>query len=148
MLLSALLAAAAIATTVIPAEMVSTVSSSNAKIGDTFDFKTTAEERTGGIFIPAGTPGEGIVSAVSHASGTHRGSLTLSPQYLRLPDGRRIAVTSASPASFAARRHVFPFPVPLPGVLVVGGVENPGGDVTIGPGTMLQLVPASGTTGK
>ena len=121
----------------IPVTMVSSVSSATAKLGDTFTFKTTETVQDGALAIPAGTQGRGIVTAVSPAAGTHRGTLELLPQYLQLSNGARIAVVPASSkdASYAAPRHVFPFPLPFPGVFIIGGIVNPGGNVTIGPGT-------------
>lgn len=150
MLLQILIAAAAAATASppvpagvqIPVTMVSSVNSASAKVGDAFDFRTTQDVRAGSTLIPSGTLGHGIVSAVSHAAGNHRGTLTLAPQYLILASGERVTVASTT-ESYAARRHVFPFLVP--GVIV--GVENPGGNVTIGPGTNFKVVtgPASST---
>jgi len=128
----------------IPVTMVSSVNSSTAKVGDAFAFRTTQTVRAGQVNIPSGTPGHGIVTAVSPAAGTHRGSLTLQPQYIELAGGKRIAVAPATPGStsFVAHRHLFPFPVPVPGLIVVGGVVNPGGNVTIGPGTEFNVVTA------
>ena len=122
--------------------MVSSVSSQSAKVGDAFTFKTTQTVRDGAITIAAGTLGHGIVSAVSAGAGTHRGSLTLQPQYIQFPDGKRIGVAPATgnATTYNAPRHVFPFPIPVPGLLVVGGVVNSGGNVTIGPGTDFNVV--------
>jgi len=122
--------------------MVSTVDSGSAKIGDRFAFRTTREAHAGNIDIPSGTAGEGVVSDVSPAAGSHRGTLSLMPKYLILADGRRLAVAPLTPTAYAARRHVFPFPLPLPGVFIVGGVQNPGGNVRIGPGTTFDVTPA------
>jgi len=122
--------------------MVSTVDSASAKIGDRFTFRTTHEVHDGAIDIPAGTPGEGVVSDVSPAAGSHRGTLSLAPKYLILDGGRHLAVAALTPTAYAARRHVFPFPLPLPGGFLVGGVQNPGGNVRIGPGTTFEVAPA------
>jgi hypothetical protein len=134
--------AALVAGVKIPVAMVSSVNSANAKVGDAFSFRTTQSVHDGDVTIPAGTTGRGIVTAVSPAAGTHRGSLTLAPEYLQLSDGTRVYVAPATTGetSYTARRHVFPFPVPVPGLVVVGGVENPGGNVTIGPGTNFDVV--------
>lgn len=119
--------------------MVSSVNSATAKAGDSFTFRTLRDARDGAIEVPAGSTGRGIVAAVSAAAGTHRGTITLRPEYIDLGDGRRIAVRSAATggAAFAARRHVFG--LPLPGIVI--GVVNPGGNVTIGPGTDFNVVP-------
>ncbi|HEY9179787.1 MAG TPA: hypothetical protein VIO32_03645 [Candidatus Baltobacteraceae bacterium] len=126
----------------IPVTMVSTVDSTTAKAGDPFTFRTTQTETSGTLTIPSGTLGHGVVAAVWAASGTHRGTLLLQPQYLQLSDGRQIRVSAQNSRGqpFAARRHVFPFPVPLGGVFVVGGVENPGSNVKIGPGTTFEVL--------
>lgn len=136
---AAALAAATIPATQIPAAMVSTVTSATAKVGESFTFQTTQGARIGDLSIPAATRGQGIVVAVSPAAGTHRGTLSLAPQFLMLADGRHIPVTAASPMAYAAPRHFFPFPLPLPGIVLVGGVQNPGGNVTIGPGTRFEI---------
>ncbi|HEV3154303.1 MAG TPA: hypothetical protein VGZ02_10905 [Candidatus Baltobacteraceae bacterium] len=129
----------------VTAEMVSTVDSATAKTGDMFTFKTTQNAQIGDQQIPAGTTGQGVVAAVSAASGAHRGTLSLTPQFLVLADGRHIHVAAATPTSYAARRHIFPFPIPVPGVVMVGGIENPGGNVRIGPGTTFAVVIAPRT---
>lgn len=142
----ALVAAALIATvtaapapgTTIPTTMVTSVNSGTAKVGDAFTFRTTQSVRAGAVTIPAGTLGHGVVTAVSPAAGSRRGTITLAPQTLDVPGMKPVKVAAASSTSFAARRHVFPFPIPV--FIVVGGVVNPGGDVTIGPGTNFDIV--------
>jgi len=134
------------AAVLIPATMVSSVNSASAKAGDPFTFRTTQPAHVGAVTISSGTIGHGVVKSVSPAAGTRRGSLSLQPRYLELPGGKCIAVTSDDGGSttYSARRHVFPFPVPVPGLIVVGGVVNPGGNVAIGPGTKFNVV-ATGT---
>ncbi len=129
----------------IPATMVTTVSSSAAKVGDPFAFRTTRAAQIGSVTVPLGSIGYGIITAVSAAAGAHRGSLTLEPEYIVVEPDRHVPVGPETPAamSYAARRHVFPFPIPVPGVVLVGGVEN-SGNVTIGPGTSFQVITTSG----
>lgn len=124
----------------IPATMVTTVNSGTAKVGDPFTFRTTQSVEAGRVSIPAGTLGHGVVTAVSPAAGSHRGTLTLAPQYLQLPGRKRVTVVPGTSTSYAARRHLFPIPIPFPGFIIVGGEVNPGGDVTIGPGTNFDVV--------
>jgi hypothetical protein len=124
----------------IPVTMVSSVNSGTAKVGQPFVFRTTQMVRAGDVTIPAGTTGHGVVSAVSPAAGTHRGELTLEPQELDLTNSEHVPVQPLGSSSYVARRHVFPFPVPVPGVVVVGGAVNPGGNVTIGPGTSFEVI--------
>ncbi len=154
-MLASVILSAALAATVpvpagisIPATMVSSVSSKTAKVGDTFTFRTTKNVRAGALFVPANTPGEGVVSAVSHAAGTRRGTLTLTPQRITLASGQILTVAAAGGGAYAARRHVFALPIPLPGVLLIGGVENPGRDVTIGPGTDFTVVTTAARNGR
>lgn len=126
----------------IPVAMVSTVTSASAQVGDAFTFRTTQSVRVGDRLVFAGTLGHGVVTAASHAVGTHRGTLTLDPQYLELGSGIRLRVTSATAGetSYQARRHIFPALVPVGGIIVIGGIQNPGRDVTIGPGTNFDVV--------
>ena len=126
----------------IPVTMVSSVSSATAQIGDRFTFRTTENVQVENTLVPAGTLGYGIVTAVSHAVGTHRGTLTLNPEYLQLASQVQLSVVpaSASDTSYAARRHLFPALFPIGPFIVVGGVQNPGRDVTIGPGTNFDVV--------
>lgn len=126
----------------IPVTMVSSVNSATAHIGDSFTFRTTESVRLSDTLVPAGTLGYGVVTAVSHAVGTHRGTLTLSPEYLQLTSETRVDVAPASSGetSYAARRHLFPVPFPVGPFIVVGGVQNPGRDVTIGPGTSFDVM--------
>jgi hypothetical protein len=126
----------------IPVTMVSSVNSGNAKVGDTFTFRTTQDVHDGDTTIPSGSLGHGIVTAVSPAAGAHRGTLSLQPQYIDLASGTRVNVAPAAVGStdYAARRHLFPFPIPVAGIVVVGGVMNPGGNITIGPGTTFDVV--------
>ncbi len=145
MLLQTLAAAAMLAAStpspaaVVDATMAGSVSSATAKVGDSFTFTTVQPVQVNGLHIPAGTLGHGVVTAVSAAAGTHRGTLSLQPQYLILAGGTHEPVQAVDSTAYAARRHLFPFPVPLPGVILIGGVQNPGSDVTIGPGTHFRI---------
>lgn len=128
----------------IPVAMTSTVSSTASKIGDTFTFRTTQDVRVEDSTLRAGSIGHGVVTAVERAKKTQRGTITLEPQYIELPGGKRLAVESADPNSttFAGRAHYFPMPVPFMGAFIISGVRNPGHDVTIGPGTEFDVVPS------
>ena len=136
----------------IPATMVSSVSSRTAKVGDAFVFRTTQSVRAGSVTIPAGSIGHGVVSAVTRAAGTKRGSLALLPQTLDVAPGASapgapgrifVAAPDTGGLQHRARRHFFPFPIPVPGAFVVGALVNPGGDVTVGPGTAFTVVTAA-----
>jgi len=132
----------AVVTAQIPVQMTSDVSSRTAAVGDRFTFATTASVTTGARRIPSGTPGFGVVAAVSHAAGTHKGSLELRPQFLTLTDGTKIAVTAApkSPMSQRARSHFFGLPFFVPAGLMVGGVITSGGDVNVKHGTAFTVI--------
>lgn len=125
----------------IPVTMLTTVASGSAKVGDSFEFRTTRAVQIGSLTVPLGSIGHGIVTAVSAAAGAHRGSLTLEPQYIVVDSNQRIPVgpTTSETMNYTARRHIFPFPVPVPGVVLIGGIEN-SGNVTIGPGTSFQVI--------
>src|SRR5689334_4831217 len=70
----------AVVTAQIPVQMTSDVSSRTASVGDKFTFVTSSAVTADTTTIPKGTPGYGVVAAVSHAAGTHKGSLELRPQ--------------------------------------------------------------------
>jgi hypothetical protein len=131
----------ALVTAQVPVQMTSDVSSRTANVGDRFTFVTTAAVTAGSITIPKGTGGYGVVAAVSHAAGTHRGSLELRPQFLTLRDGTKIGVAAdaKSPMSQRARSHFFGLPFFIPAGIMVGGVITGGGDVNVKRGTAFTV---------
>jgi hypothetical protein len=81
--------------TVVAAQMMESVDSSDARPGDFFRFETINAVTSGAsIVIPARSMGYGVVSVASPA-GRHDarpGVLVLEPRYLMLPDGKRLGV--------------------------------------------------------
>ncbi|MFY9664273.1 MAG: hypothetical protein WCB01_13080 [Candidatus Cybelea sp.] len=80
--------------TVVAAEMMDNVDSSDARPGDFFRFQTVNAVTDGTrVVIPARTLGYGIVTlAVPAARDARPGTLVLEPRYLMLPDGQRLGV--------------------------------------------------------
>jgi hypothetical protein len=80
--------------TVVAAEMMDSVDSSDARPGDFFRFQTVNAVTDGTkVVIPARTMGYGIVTVAAPASrDAHPGTLVLEPRYLMLPDGQRMGV--------------------------------------------------------
>ena len=80
--------------TVVAAEMMDSVDSSDARPGDFFRFQTVNAVTDGTkVVIPARTMGYGIVTVAAPASrDAHPGTLVLEPRYLVLPDGQRLGV--------------------------------------------------------
>jgi hypothetical protein len=146
MLFAIVLTVALNATTTIPIETTSDISSRTANVGDRFTFATTADRTIDNVTIPKGTPGYGIVAAVSHAAGTRRGDIELRPQFLTPLNSAKIAVYASpqTPLKQHAPHHFFGLPFITPAGLVVGGVVTTG-DVTIkrGTGFTVMLTPPS-----
>jgi hypothetical protein len=80
--------------TVVAAQMMDNVDSSDARPGDFFRFETVNAVTNGAkIVIPARTMGYGVVTVASPASrDAHPGTLVLEPRYLALPDGKRLGI--------------------------------------------------------
>jgi hypothetical protein len=80
--------------TVVAAEMMDSVDSSDARPGDFFRFQTVNAVTDGTkVVIPARTMGYGVVTVAAPASrDAHPGTLVLEPRYLLLPDGQRLGV--------------------------------------------------------
>jgi hypothetical protein len=80
--------------TVVAAEMMESVDSSDARPGDFFRFETVNAVTAGvAVVIPARTMGYGIVAIASPAGRDARpGVLVLEPRYLVLPNGKHLGV--------------------------------------------------------
>lgn len=80
--------------TVVAAEMMDSVDSSDARPGDFFRFQTVNAVTDGTkVVIPARTIGYGVVTVAAPASrDAHPGTLVLEPRYLVLPDGQHMGV--------------------------------------------------------
>ncbi len=80
--------------TVVAAQMMESIDSSDARPGDFFRFETVNAVTSGAkVVIPARTMGYGIVAIASPAGrGARPGTLVLEPRYLVLPDGHHLGV--------------------------------------------------------
>jgi hypothetical protein len=80
--------------TIVAAQMMDSVDSSDARPGDFFRFETVNAVTSGpSVVIPARTLGYGVVSVASPAGRDARaGVLVLEPRYLVMPDGTHVGV--------------------------------------------------------
>jgi hypothetical protein len=125
---------------IVPVAMMQTISSHDAKIGQTFQFQTVAAVKDGNVDIPAGTMGEGIVNDVRSAHFMKGAHLKLEPQVLRLANGTTIPVTFAPDNKLGdnSRPHIFPFPTFF-GPIPVAAIVNPAKDVSVPAGTRFSV---------
>lgn len=129
----------------IPVALVGALSARDAKAGDAFHFRTTAEVSAGSVTIPAGTPGTGVIAeAAPGRHGMKDSKLVLAPQALQPAGGEAIPVTLPAQRDGALHRrqraHVFPVPFVAGGLLFVGGLVNPAKDVMLADGTAFTVV--------
>lgn len=80
----------------VPVHVVGSLSSSSAKVGDTFQIECARDVVVDGmVVIPAGAEGEGSVAKVDHAGGNgHSGSLALQFDWISSADGGRIQLSN------------------------------------------------------
>jgi hypothetical protein len=132
--------------TLIPATMVTTVTSAGGYSGEVFRFKTTAAATTNGVSVPAGTPGYGIVlNAVPASNRARNGIIVLEARYLLLGgrhlqitgDPRDASILSHGPSVLGEGAGVIP--VPGLGMALKEGIQ--GSNITIGPGYNFHVVP-------
>jgi hypothetical protein len=138
-----------------PSEMLDRIYSGTARAGQPFRFRITAETvLDGGIKVPAGTMGYGIIRAASAAGRhNHDGMIAIEPRYLDVenPKGgsERIPVTMnptlpvtwtpAEPMLNKAASHV---PLPVPGLIMTGvNTVRWGRNITLGPGFTFTVLP-------
>jgi hypothetical protein len=130
----------------IPATMVSTVTSSSGYSGQVFQFKTTAKISSNGFEFPAGSIGYGVVlSAVPASNRARNGIVVLEPRFL-LVDGQQVQITG-DPADASVLTHG-PSPIglgagaiPVPGLGFAVNEAVNGTNITIGPGYTFHVVP-------
>lgn len=127
---------------VVPVALAAAVSSSDARAGQTFRFETVADVEDGGIAIPAGTSGEGVVSKARAAHFLKGAQLELEPRELRIANGPTIPVSLPAQNTVPAgsQAHVFPFPLFIGPVPLLGAVVNPAKNVTLPAGTRFTVV--------
>ncbi|HEY8312900.1 MAG TPA: hypothetical protein VIG51_01895 [Candidatus Baltobacteraceae bacterium] len=135
----------------VPVALTQSVSSQSAKAGDPFSFKTTAGVRAGDVVIPSGSMGRGIIAQAKGSNGTTKGGvLQLQPETIELPAGGTVAVAIAPKDSRKASKrsllHIFPFPLPIGGILFIGAVGNPARNVKMDAGTAFDVVTVAAPT--
>src|ERR1700733_14847840 len=82
--------------TVVTISVVNAISSSTAKVGDTFAIQVQSDVSAGGwLVIAKGAPGQGTIMSVDHAgSHGHPGSLGVEMNWIYAVDGDKIRLTS------------------------------------------------------
>jgi hypothetical protein len=139
-----------------PSEMVDKVYSGTAHPGEPFRFRITTDTvLDGGVKVPAGTIGYGVIRAASAAGRhNHDGMIALEPRYLvvekvkgagdeRIPVTMNptlpVAWTPAEPLLNKAASHV---PLPVPGLIMTGvNTVRWGRNITLGPGFLFTVLP-------
>jgi hypothetical protein len=130
----------------VPATMLTTVTSASGYSGEVFRFKTTATVVSNGVSIPAGALGYGIVlSAVPASNRARNGIVVLEARYV-VAGGRQIQVTG-DPRDASILTHgasalgVGTGAIPVPGLGLAVNEAIKGTDITIGPGYNFHVVP-------
>jgi hypothetical protein len=140
--------------TVVAAQMMDSVDSSDARPGDFFRFETINAVTAGAeVVIPERTMGYGVV-AVASPAGPHDarpGVLVLEPRYLMLPDGRRLGVVldhNTDALDKAGPNDSIPGylgAIPIPGVGAAVGIFNyfrKGKNIVVPRGSIFALFPS------
>jgi hypothetical protein len=140
--------------TVVAAQMMDTVDSTDARPGDFFRFETVNAVTSGAdVVIPQRTMGYGIV-AVASPAGHHDarpGVLVLEPRFLMLPDGRRLGVVldhNTDALDKSGPNGEIPGylgAIPIPGVGAAVGLFNyfrKGKNIVVPRGAMFALFPS------
>ncbi len=131
--------------TLIPAEMVTTVTSQQGFSGQVFQFKTTQTVESDGFTVPAGSLGYGVVlSAIPASNRARNGIIVLEPRFL-IVEGQQVQVAgdpadasilTHDPSAAALGARVIPF-----GGGIAADEAIKGSDITIGPGYAFHIVP-------
>jgi hypothetical protein len=141
--------------TVVAAEMMESVDSSDARPGDFFRFQTVNAVTSGAsVAIPARTMGYGIVTVASPAGrDAHPGVLVLEPRYLMLPNGKRLGIVinhnvSGDPLDRSGSNNGIPGylgAIPVLGVGAAIGIFNyfrKGKNIVVPRGTVFTIFPS------
>lgn len=139
--------------TVVAAQMMDKVDSTDARPGDFFRFDTVNAVTSGAkVVIPARTMGYGVVTVASPAGRDARpGTLVLEPRYLVLPDGRHLGVVlnhnteSLEKAGASDAIPGYLGAIPLFGVGAAIGVFNyfrKGKNIVVKRGTVFTIFPS------
>lgn len=139
--------------TVVAAQMMDSVDSTDARPGDFFRFETVNAVTNGAkVVIPARTMGYGVVTVASPAGrDAHPGTLVLEPRYLMLPDGKRLGVVlnhNTDPLEKAGASNGVPGylgAIPFFGVGAAIGIFNyfhKGKNIVVPRGTIFTFFPS------
>ncbi len=139
--------------TVVAAEMMDNVDSSDARPGDFFRFQTVNAVTVGThIVIPQRTEGYGIVAiAVPAGRGSRPGTLVLEPRYLVMPDGSHLGVVldhntdSLQKSGATGGVPGYLGAIPVPGVGAAIGLFDyfhDGKNIEVRRGTMFAIFPS------
>jgi len=139
--------------TVIAVQMLDTLDSSKAHVGDFFRFQTVnAVTRGTYVIFPAHTSGWGVVSVAVPAGRAGRaGLLVLEPLYLKLVNGQKVGVVlDHNSGDLKATGDSNNLPgylgaLPLPGAGAAVGVFDyfhHGKDITVNKGTIFAIFPS------
>ncbi|MGH7729382.1 MAG: hypothetical protein ACREM2_11425, partial [Vulcanimicrobiaceae bacterium] len=125
----------------VPATLDARLSSQEAHAGERFFFHTTAARTLGGLAIPSGTAGYGLVVAAQSARGAAPGSLALRAVALTLSDGKSLRCRLA-PGSLSVRLNPNPpaLAPPEQGPALVFGAHLHDTNVVYERGTAFALV--------
>ena len=130
----------------IPATMLSTVTSSSGYSGQVFRFKTTATVSSNGFEFPAGSAGYGVVlSAIPASNRARNGIIVLEPRFLMV-NGQEVQV-AGDPADASILTHgasvlgLGAGAIPVPGLGLAVDETIQGTNITIGPGYNFHVVP-------
>jgi len=140
--------------TVIAVQMLDTLDSSKARVGDFFRFQTVnAVVRGTDVIFPAHTTGWGVVSVAVPAGRAGRaGLLVLEPLYLKLGSGQKVGVVldhnsgdlKAAGDSNNLPGYLGALPVPGAGAAVgVFDYFHHGKDITVNKGTIFAIFPSN-----
>ncbi len=138
-----------------PSEMVDKVYSGTARAGEPFRFRITADTMLdGGVKVPAGTIGYGVIRAASAAGRhNHDGMIALEPRYLEVENAKggplRVPVTmnptlpvTWSPSEPLLNKAASHVPLPVPGLIMTGvNTVRWGRNITLGPGFSFTVLP-------
>lgn len=129
----------------IPVQMLTTVSSAEGFSGQVFQFKTTETVSSNGTTFPAGTIGYGaVLNAIPASNRARNGIVILEPRFV-LVDGQQIQVAGApidasilthDPSAVALGVRVLPF-----GSGIAANEAIDGTNITVGPGYVFHVVP-------
>lgn len=119
------------------------LTSQTAHVGDHFAFKTEKDATLGTVALPAGTPGNGRIAAVTPAHDKQQGSLVLQADDLTLSSGARVWVNidpSKKPTGRLSDKHTHFYVLPIPIGIVPATFTSVSGNLILDAGTAFRVV--------